>query len=180
MPPRGPAFSRTVSEQRCLISIPRSFPVCEGNILKRMFCSSAYSLPQQSSSLGDVLTEMMESETPPHSSDDPEVSSRRISPDPRRSARPEDDSSAARGPGGSAPRQTNKSSGPSDIRPDIWTSLLMQASILEEHRTLMGTVIERISSAKDGLNEAFTSLLRGFEVRNLASFLYHKHNVHCA
>ena len=31
---------------------------------------------------------------------------------------------------------------------------------------LMGTVFEKISSAKSGLNEAFTSLLRGFEVCN--------------
>ena len=97
VPPRGPAFSRIVSEQRCLISIPHSFPVCEGNILKCMFCSSAYSFPQQSSSLGDLLPEMMESETPPHASSpheagDAEVSSRRASPDP---PRPEVNTSAA-------------------------------------------------------------------------------------
>ena len=153
--------------------------------MKRMFCSSAYSLPQQSSSSGDLLPEMMESETPPHTSppqkaDDPEVSSRRISPDPRRRTRPEDDSSAARGPGCSAPRETNnKSPGLSDIQPDIWTGLLRQAPISEEHRTLMGTVIERILSAKSGLNEAFTSLLRGFEVHNLALYLFRKRNVHC-
>ena len=42
-------------------------------------------------------------------------------------------------------------------------------SVLEEHRTLMGIVVERIMSAKSGLNEAFMSLLRGFEVRNVAS-----------
>ena len=33
-----------------------------------------------------------------------------------------------------------------------------------EHRTLMGTVVEKVLSAKSGLNEAFTSLLRGIEV----------------
>ena len=30
----------------------------------------------------------------------------------------------------------------------------------------MGTVFEKISSATSGLNEAFTSLLKGFEVHN--------------
>ena len=40
------------------------------------------------------------------------------------------------------------------------------ASIVEEHRILMGTVIERIQSAKSGLTEACTSLLIGFEVSN--------------
>ena len=138
-----------------------------------MFCSSAYSLPQQSSSSGDLLPEMMESETPPHTSlspkaDDPEVSSRRISPNPRRRTRLEDDSLAPRGPGCSAPRETNnKSPGLSDMQPDKLTGLRRQAPISEEHHTLMGTVIERISSAKSELNEAFTSLLRGFEVRNV-------------
>ena len=46
-------------------------------------------------------------------------------------------------------------------------SLLEQAAISEAHRTLMGTVVERISSAKSGLREAFMSLLRGFEVREV-------------
>ena len=44
---------------------------------------------------------------------------------------------------------------------------LERAAISETHHTLMGTVVERISSAKSGLNEAFTSLLRGFEVRKI-------------
>ena len=42
--------------------------------------------------------------------------------------------------------------------------LLEQAAISEAHRTLMGAVVERISSAKSGLHEAFMSLLKGFEV----------------
>ena len=41
---------------------------------------------------------------------------------------------------------------------------LQRASIMEEHRTLMGAVVEKVQSAKSGLNEAFTSLLTGFEV----------------
>ena len=45
--------------------------------------------------------------------------------------------------------------------------ILRHAPVSEEHRTLMGTVVERVLSAKSGLNEAFTSLLRGFEVRNV-------------
>ena len=48
--------------------------------------------------------------------------------------------------------------------PDILTNMLQQASISEEHHTLMGTVVEKVLSAKSGLNEAFASLLRGFEV----------------
>ena len=46
-------------------------------------------------------------------------------------------------------------------------SLLEQAAISEAHHTLMGTVVERISSAESGLHEAFMSLLRGFEVRKV-------------
>ena len=98
----------------------------------------------------------------PHGADDPEVSSRRISPDP---LRPEGNSSAARSPEYLAPRESNKkSSGLSGAQPDTLMGLLEQAAISEAHCTLMGTVVERISSAKSGLNEAFTSLLRGFEV----------------
>ena len=49
--------------------------------------------------------------------------------------------------------------------------LLEQAAISEAHRTLMGTVVERISFAKSGLHEAFMSLLRGFEVCKVIYFL---------
>ena len=44
---------------------------------------------------------------------------------------------------------------------------LQSASILDEHRILMGMVSEKIQSAKSGLNEAFSCLLAGFEVRNV-------------
>ena len=50
--------------------------------------------------------------------------------------------------------------------PDTLMDMLQHASVSEEHCTLMGTVVERILSAKSRLNEAFTGLLRGFEVRN--------------
>ena len=42
--------------------------------------------------------------------------------------------------------------------------MLRQVSVSEEHRALMVTVVEKVLSAKSGLNEAFMSLLRGFEV----------------
>lgn len=48
--------------------------------------------------------------------------------------------------------------------PDTLREPLGCASVVEEHRTLMGTVVEKVQSAKSGLNEAFTSLLTGFEV----------------
>ena len=90
---------------------------------------------------------MMESETPPSAApsgwaDDPEVSSRRVSPSPA-------------GPDGSAP---------TGVRPEELKDLLGRASISEDHHVLMGTVIERISSAESGLHEAVRSLLTGFEV----------------
>ena len=166
-----------------------------------MFCSPAHSLPQQSSSSGDLLPEMMESETPPPTSspnkaDDFEVSSRRVFLDRQavqgmKEAVPEGGASTIRdsgagdnkGPGltgsqptviletgeripskdGCAPRAA---SGDPEA-PDILRDMLRKASVSGEHRTLMGTVVERIMSAKSGLNEAFMGLLRGFEVRNV-------------
>ena len=90
---------------------------------------------------------MMESETPPASlileAGDTEVSSRR-SPD---LPRPEANTLAA-------------------LSPDVLTGLLERAALLEEHRSLISAVLKKISSATSGLNEAFTSLLRGFEVCN--------------
>ena len=47
---------------------------------------------------------------------------------------------------------------------------LQRASIMEEHRTLMGAVMEKVRSAKSGLTEAFNSLLTGFEVCNVIVF----------
>ena len=91
---------------------------------------------------------MMESETPPSAppsggAEDPEVSSRRVSP-------------SLAGP---------ESSAPTGVRPGELKDLLERASISEGHRTLVSTVIERISSAKGGLHDAVRSLLAGFEVR---------------
>ena len=50
------------------------------------------------------------------------------------------------------------------MRSDALKDLLKQAAISEVHRMLMGTIIERISSAESGLHEACMSLLKGFEV----------------
>ena len=149
-------------------------------VIENLPCSSDLSPSQQSSSSGDLLPEMMESEmpppvTPPHEADDPEVSSRRISPDP---PRPEGNPSATRSPEYSAPKESHKKSpGLSGARPDALMSLLEQAAISEAHRTLMGTVVKRISSAKSGLNEAFTSLLRGFEVCTLIFSIVFIHKI---
>ena len=109
----------------------------------------------------------MESETPPasppHGVGDPEVSSRR-SPD---LPRPESNTSAALSPERSAPTGGDKK-GPAQFgdRPDTLTGLLERAALSEEHYSLMSTMLEKISSTTSGLNEAFTSLLRGFEVCN--------------
>ena len=47
---------------------------------------------------------------------------------------------------------------------------LRGASIDEEHCTIMSAVVKKVQSAKSGLNEAFTSLLTGFEVCDVVSF----------
>ena len=50
--------------------------------------------------------------------------------------------------------------------PDTLVGAFQSATIVEEHRTIMGTVIEKVRSTKSGLTEAYTSLLTGFEVSN--------------
>ena len=135
-----------------------------------MSCSSDRSPSQLSSSSGDLLPETMESETPPpatppYEAGDPEVSSRRASPDP---ARPEGNPMATRSPQYPALEESNqKSPTPSGAWSDVRRDLLVKAVISEEHRTLMGTVIVRISSVESGLHEAFMSLLTGFEVHGM-------------
>ena len=51
--------------------------------------------------------------------------------------------------------------------PDNLLEALRGASIVDEHCVLMGTVIEKVRSAKSGLTEACASLLTGFEVSNV-------------
>ena len=43
----------------------------------------------------------------------------------------------------------------------------MGASIDEEHRAIMSTVVQKVQFAKSGLTEACASLLTGFEVSGL-------------
>ena len=111
---------------------------------------------------------MMESETPPPDSPaqeagDLEVSSRRASPDP---ARPEDNPIVTRSPQRPALEESKqKSPTLTSMQLDVLRELLERAAISKEHRTLMGTVMERISSTKSGLHDAFMSLLTSFEVR---------------
>ena len=102
-------------------------------------------------------------DTPTQEVSDLEVSSRRVSTDP---LGPEDNPLAARSPQYPAPKESNNK-GPYSVRSDVLKDLLGQAAISEAHRMLMGTVIERISSAESGLHEAFMSPLKGFEVREI-------------
>ena len=55
----------------------------------------------------------------------------------------------------------------SSVQPEAPDNLLEElkgASIDEEHRAIMSTVIQKVRSAKRGLTEACASLLTGFEV----------------
>ena len=121
-----------------------------------------------SSSSGDLLPEMMESETPPLDSStseagDPEVSSRRAS---LSLVRPEDNPIDPRSSQCPAPEESRqKSPAPSSVRSDVLRELVGQAAISDEHSVLMNTMMERILSAESGLHKAFMSLLTGFEVR---------------
>ena len=48
--------------------------------------------------------------------------------------------------------------------------VLKNASVIDEHRTLMGAVIGKIQAAESGLNESCLGLIKAFEVwflRNL-------------
>ena len=51
--------------------------------------------------------------------------------------------------------------------PDNLLEALRGTSIVDEHRVLMDTVIEKVQLVKSGLTEACTSLLTGFEVSNV-------------
>ena len=110
-------------------------------ITEALSCSSDLNPSQQSSSSGDLRPEMIESETPP------------LVPPSHEAGDPEVSS-----------RRVFSSPDPGKGRQ---TST---ASISEEHRMLMDTVIGRISSAESGLHEAVRSLLTGFEVRLIMYF----------
>ena len=135
-------------------------------ITETLSCSSDLNSSQRSSSSGDLRPEMIESEMPPlvapsHEAGDPEVSSRRVFPSPD--------------PG----KGRQASPAPSGVQSEGLKDLLVRASISEEHRMLMNTVIGRISSAESGLYEAARSLLTGFEVRKKVYLLVEPH-IKCA
>ena len=96
-------------------------------VIENLPCSSDLSPSQQSSSSGDLLPEMMESETPPPDSPaqevgDLEVSSRRASTDPMR---PEDNPIVTRSPQHPALEESKqKSPAPSGMRSDVLRDLL--------------------------------------------------------
>ena len=110
----------------------------------------------------------MESGTPPPSispgkADDVEVSSQRVASDLPEA---EGDYAAPRGsPCPASEEGHGTSPAPSGVRSEELKVLLGRASVSEEHRVLMHTVIEKIAAAGSGLNEAAKSLLAGFEVR---------------
>ena len=107
-------------------------------------------------------------DSPAQEAGDLEVSSRRVSPDP---LGPEENPLAARNPQYPAPKESD-SECPHSVWSDTLKDLLRQAAVSESHRMLMGTVIERISSAESRLHEAFMSLLKGFEVRKMMYIFY--------
>ena len=105
---------------------------------------------------------MMESKTPPpaipsYEAGDPEVSSRRISPNL------------------DFEKGRRTSPAPLGARSEGLQDLLGRTSISEEHRVLMNIVIRRISSAESGLYGAARSLLTGFEVREMMYLLTDPH-----
>ena len=51
--------------------------------------------------------------------------------------------------------------------PDDLMGALRSTSIMDEHRIHMGAVIEKVQSAKSGLDEACNNLLMGFEVSDI-------------
>ena len=88
--------------------------------------------------------------------------------DPPDPARPEGNPMATQSPQYPALEGSNqKSLAPSGVRSDVLRELVGRADISEEHRMLMGTMMEKISSAESGLHEAFMSLLTGFEVHEM-------------
>ena len=68
---------------------------------------------------------------------------------------------------------------PPGVRSEELKDLLGRVSISEDHCALMGTVIERISSAESRLHDTVISLLMGFEVRKMMYLLTVLH-IECA
>nr|XP_020173132.1 myosin-14-like [Aegilops tauschii subsp. strangulata] len=135
-------------------------------------------LPQRSSSFGNSLgPNIMDSESPPPASsltavDNTEMSSRRTLPEQgevpeaaKTAPKETDEQPPSKEGGAPTPPATSVNA---EV-PDTLVEALQSATIVEEHHTLMGTVIEKVQSMKSGQNEAYTSLLRGFEAAMQAS-----------
>ena len=88
-------------------------------------------------------------DSPAQEAGDLEVSLRRVPLEP---IRPEDNPLATRDSQYLALKGSD-SKGPYSVRSDALKYLLGQAAVSEAHHMLMGTVIERISSAESGLHE---------------------------
>src|SRR3954470_23800180 len=78
--------------------------------------------------------------------------------------------------GGRTPSKRSKPSDPAtSAQPEALDNLmeaLEGAPVDEEHRTVMSTVLQRVQSAKSGLNAACVSLLTGFQVsKKYAKFI---------
>ena len=104
-------------------------------------------------------------DSPAQEAGDLEVSSRRASPN---LVKPEENPIVTQSSQHPALEESKqRSPALSGMRSDAPRDLLKRATISEEHRTLMGMVMERISSAESGLHNAFMSLLTGFEVHKM-------------
>jgi len=160
----------------------RDIPILFLKITEIFPCSSDLSPSQQSSSSEDLDPEMMESETPPPAvpsceADDTEVSPQRVSPNP---AGPEGSRMSPQSPPRPAFEKGHRTSPASTgVRSEELKDLFGRASIPEDHRALMGMMIERISSAESGLDDAVISLLMGFEIRKMMYLLTVLH-IECA
>ena len=71
--------------------------------------------------------------------------------------------------GGRLLRKKRKTVTPAaSVQPEAPDNLLeaLNGASIEEHRTIMSAVIQKVQLAKSGLTEACSSLLTGFEVRS--------------
>ena len=51
--------------------------------------------------------------------------------------------------------------------PDMMEEAIKSSSIVVEHRTLMGAVLQNVRSVNSGLKDAFGGLLTGFKVNKV-------------
>ena len=58
----------------------------------------------------------------------------------------------------------------STVWPDEMEEALTSSSVAEEHRALVGTVLQSLRSVDNGLKEAFSGLLTGFKVGHVIPF----------